>query len=172
MKTVLTSHLRGILLALGMCFCTQAFAALGDFPMTGASHRVMATRMLAAKAATASSYAATTSATTTTSSAYTENIVTLDSGTVVREFVATATNHVFAVQWNGPRLPNFQDILGSYSVRYLTPSATSNVKREGLGHSGLSASDLVVQSYGRLGHFYGSAYLPSAIPAGFTFPNQ
>lgn len=171
MKTVLTSHLRGILLALGMCLCTQAFAALGDFPMTGASHRVTATTMMAAKAATASSNVATTS-TTTTSSAYTENIVTLDSGTVVREFVATATNLVFAVQWNGPRLPNFQDILGSYAARYLTPSATSNVKSRGLGHSGLSASDLVVQSFGRLGHFSGSAYLPSAVPAGFTFPNQ
>jgi hypothetical protein len=164
MKTVLMSHLRGIFLAVGMCFCAQAFAALGGFPMTGASHRVTATSMMAAKAATSAS--TTTTSTTTASSAYTENVVTLDSGTVVHEFVATATNLVFKVTWSGPRLPNFQDILGSYSARYLTPSATSNVKLRGLGHSGLSASDLVVQSFGRLGHFYGYAYLSSAVPAG------
>lgn len=169
MKTVLMSHLRGIFLAVGMCVCAQAFAALGGFPMTGASHRVTASSMMAAKAATSSSTAA--ASTTTTSSAYTENVVTLDSGTVVHEFVATATNLVFKVTWSGPRLPNFQDILGSYSARYLTPSATSNVAPRGLGHSGLSASDLVVQSFGRLGHFYGYAYLPSAVPAGVD-PSQ
>jgi hypothetical protein len=157
-------------LATAVCACMSvpAFAALGSYPMSGADHHVTASAMVSAHAMVQAKAGSAAQASVPANAAYSENVVTLDSGTVVHEFVATATNTVFAVSWKGPRLPNFNDILGTYATRYLKPTGSDVVQSRGLSGHGLQASDLVVQSYGRLGQFSGFAYLPSAIPAGVS----
>jgi hypothetical protein len=140
------------------CASATAFAALGASPMTGADPHVSTIDRATARAMT--------SATSASNGAYTVNEVTLDSGIVVREFVATSTRLVFAVSWTGPRLPNFRNLLGTYATRYLDPKAADHPSSTGLGQRALSADDLVVQSLGRLGRFSGYAYLPSAVPVG------
>jgi hypothetical protein len=141
------------------CASVPAFAALGSYPLSAADPHVETTVRAVA-------HAAAQTAAQASNAAYSVNEVTLDSGTVVREFVATSNNTVFAVSWNGPRLPNFRNIFGTYATRYLDPTGTDIQRSVGLGQRGLSASDLVVQSFGRLGRFSGYAYLPAAIPAG------
>jgi hypothetical protein len=164
MRNFFKSGLMGVVAALCLSVAsTSAFAALGSSPMTGANNHVAASQMLSAHVMAQASASAAAQ-----NPAYSVNNVTLDSGTVVREFVATSTNEVFAVSWKGPRLPNFKDILGTYAPRYLTPTGADVVKSGGLGQRSLSASDLVVQSLGRLGQFSGYAYLPSAVPAGVS----
>lgn len=148
-----------------------AHATLGGFPLTGASAHVTSSVMVAAHAAVAgqSGTSNATPATSTGSAAYSVNTVTLESGTVVREFVATSNNLVFAIAWQGPHLPNFDLLLGTNFNRFGKASLTdAGVRSAGPAEREFSASDLVVQSYGHLGHFVGHAYLPAAVPAGVS----
>ena len=92
--------------------------------------------------------------------AFTVHIVTLPSGTVVREYVA-ANGMVFGVAWEGPTLPDLKTTLGAAFDRFATASPT-----RGGGPLAVSASDLVVYSSGHLRAFSGHAYLPQALPAG------
>ncbi|HVE11742.1 MAG TPA: DUF2844 domain-containing protein [Paraburkholderia sp.] len=163
-----------VLVAIGTAAHT-AFAALGGAPLTGADPHVASSAMTDAltKASTALQVSAASAsvnapATPAANAAYRVNVVTLDSGTVVREFVASSTNTVFAVTWSGQRAPNFADILGTYSQRYLKPSGSDLIRVGGLRQRGLNSSDLVVQSFGHFGQFIGYAYLPSAVPAGLS----
>ena len=157
-----------VLAAVCACLSAPALAALGSYPLSGANRHVTASAMVSARAMVQANAGSATQASASANAAYSENVVTLDSGTVVHEFVATATNTVFAVSWKGPRLPNFNDILGTYATRYLNPMGSDVVQSRGLTQRGLQASDLVVQSFGRLGQFSGFAYLPSAVPAGVS----
>jgi hypothetical protein len=91
---------------------------------------------------------------------YTLHIVTLPSGTIVREYAAS-NGIVFGVAWEGPTLPDLKTTLGASFDRF----ATANPTRGG-GPLAVSASDLVVYSSGHLRAFSGHAYLPQALPAG------
>ncbi|MFC0400196.1 DUF2844 domain-containing protein [Paraburkholderia rhizosphaerae] len=145
-----------------------ALASLGSFPLNGANVHVSSNVMKSAavvKEETASQTVATTPSPT---AAYTVNVVILNSGTVVHEFVAASSDTVFAVTWSGPQQPDFVDILGTYSERYLKPSGADAIHAVGLNQRSLNASDLVVQSFGHPGRFKGYAYLPSAVPAGVS----
>lgn len=165
MRNTLKSALMGLSAVLSL-FASSAFAGLGSLPMSGADHHVTSAVRLSARAMAQATVPS--SATPVEVDAYSVNNVTLDSGTVVREFVATSNNQVFAVSWTGPCLPHFDDILGNYSTRYLKPSSSDAVKSAGLGQRSLTSPDLVVQSFGRFGQFSGYAYLPSAIPTGVS----
>lgn len=92
--------------------------------------------------------------------AYSVHIVTLPSGTVVREYAAS-NGIVFGVAWEGPTLPDLKTMLGAAFDRFATASPT-----RGSGPLAVSASDLVVYSSGHLRAFAGHAYLPQALPAG------
>jgi hypothetical protein len=151
----------GVLLALG---CAASHAALGTFPLTGANEHVMASAMAAAQVNPASR-----PANSAPSTAYRVNSVTLDSGTVVREFVSTATNTVFALTWSGPAKPNLRDILGDSFSRFVASSGSEpGLKVAGTSQRELSAPDVVIRSYGHAGHFQGYAYLPAQFPAGVS----
>jgi hypothetical protein len=170
-KNMMKTGLLGLAAALSIGVAANpAVAALGSFPLTGGDHHVTSNVMESA-AAKSVSRASQTTATPPASAAYSVNVVTLASGTIVREFVATSSNAVFAVAWSGPRPPNFVDILGTYAERYLKPTGSDAIRVGGLSQRGLNSSDLVVQSFGHFGRFNGYAYLPSAVPAGFPFPN-
>ncbi|WP_367949067.1 DUF2844 domain-containing protein [Paraburkholderia sp. NMBU_R16] len=69
---------------------------------------------------------------------YTVHTLTLPSGTVVREYVASS-GLVFGVAWKGPTLPDLRATLGDAFDRYVSASAA--------GHKAalaVAASDLVV----------------------------
>ncbi|GAB2924414.1 DUF2844 domain-containing protein [Paraburkholderia jirisanensis] len=168
-KKALAMKAVGLAAAISIGFIANtAFAALGGSPLTGANPHVASSVMKAAAVVKASTASQITAASAPANALYSVNIVTLNSGTVVHEFVATSSNTVFAISWGGPRLPSFADILGSYSERYLKPSGSDLIRVGGLRQRTLSSSDLVVQSFGHAGQFNGCAYLPSAVPAGVS----
>jgi hypothetical protein len=168
-KKILACRSIGLAAAIGIgLIANTAFAALGGSPLSGANPHVASNVMNAAAVVKASTASQLTPANASANPLYSVNIVTLKSGTVVHEFVSTSSNTVFAASWSGPRLPNFADILGTYSERYLKPSGSDLVRIGGLRQRTLSSSDLVVQSFGHAGQFNGCAYLPLAVPAGVS----
>jgi hypothetical protein len=98
--------------------------------------------------------------TATTQSAYSIHLITMPSGTLVREYVAP-DGTVFGVAWQGPTLPDLKAVLGASFDAYFAATAT----RRGTPLA-VSSSDLVVYSGGHLRAFAGYAYLPPAVPAG------
>ncbi|WP_429288133.1 DUF2844 domain-containing protein [Paraburkholderia sp. GAS206C] len=96
----------------------------------------------------------------TSQSAYTVHLMTLSSGTVVREYVAP-NGTVFGVAWEGPTLPDLKTTLGAAFDQYVAATATRRATP-----LAVSNSDLVVFSGGHLRAFAGHAYLPQAVPAG------
>jgi Protein of unknown function (DUF2844) len=83
-------------------------------------------------------------------------------GTTVREYVSPAGT-VFAVAWQGPMLPDLQQLLGAYFGRYADAVAEP---RNGRGPVSIALPDLIVQSGGHMRAFTGRAYLPEQIPNG------
>lgn len=98
--------------------------------------------------------------TAATQSAYSVCVMTLPSGTLVREYVAS-NGIVFGVAWEGPTLPDLKTVLGASFDEYVAAGAT----RRGTPLA-VSSRDLVVYSGGHLRAFSGHAYLPQAVPAG------
>ncbi|CAB3757091.1 DUF2844 domain-containing protein [Paraburkholderia humisilvae] len=159
----------GLAVVVGIGFTANtATATLGGFPLTGANPHVTSNVMQVAAVMKATKSSQAPAATSSGNAVYSVNVVTLNSGTVVREFVATSSGTVFAVAWSGPWQPNFVDILGPYSERFLKPSGADVIRAGGLSQRSLSSSDLVVESFGHFGRFIGHAYLPSAVPVGVS----
>jgi hypothetical protein len=99
-----------------------------------------------------------------TATGYTVNVIQTDNNTTVREYVSDA-GKVFAVSWNGPLLPDLQQILGTYYTDY---QAQANTPHIGHRHLTIDRTDLVVHSNGRMRAFYGHAYVPALLPPNFT----
>ena len=95
---------------------------------------------------------------------YTVSQSTLDSGTVVREYV-NSDGTVFAVSWSGPALPDLRTLLGD-KFAVLTGAAAQRPKA---GHSQLALErpDVVIVSGGHMRAYAGHAWIPGALPAGF-----
>lgn len=166
---VLTARLIGFAVAVCIGFAANtAVAALGSFPLTGADPHVASNVMREATVLKAATGSQANAATPSANALYRVNVVTLNSGTVVREFVATSSGNVFALTWEGPQTPNYAAILGSYSERYLRPAGKDVIRVGGVSETSLSSPDLVVQSMGHLGHFHGCAYLPQEFPDGLS----
>jgi hypothetical protein len=98
--------------------------------------------------------------TATTQRAYSIHVITMPSGTLVREYVAP-NGIVFGVAWQGPTLPDLKSVLGAS----FDPYVAATTMRRGTPLA-VSTSDLVVYSGGHLRAFAGYAYLPPAVPAG------
>ncbi|HVO41640.1 MAG TPA: DUF2844 domain-containing protein [Aggregatilineales bacterium] len=81
----------------------------------------------------------------------------------IKEYVAEGA--VFAVSWEGPALPNLRQLLGSYFETYKTAAQAERTSHRSLV---VRTPDLVVESSGRMGAFFGRAYLPRSFPAGVT----
>lgn len=95
---------------------------------------------------------------------YTVHEIQAASGTVVREYVS-AQGQVFAVAWQGPLMPDLQQILGSYFADY---QAAARSKRARRGPLLVQQPGLVVQSGGHMRSFSGRAYIPELLPANVT----
>lgn len=82
-------------------------------------------------------------------------------GTVVREYVA-ASGKVFAVSWQGPTTPDFQQLLGAYYDQL----QNAQLKRNGRGPLLIHQQRLVFHSGGHMRAFTGRAYIRDMVPAG------
>jgi hypothetical protein len=92
--------------------------------------------------------------------------MTLANGDTVREFM-NPDGAVFAIAWRGPARPDLRQLLGARFDTLQSDNAAAKVK--GLRRPlTVERSDFVVQSGGHPGAFWGLAYLPQAIPAGFS----
>lgn len=91
--------------------------------------------------------------------------ITDASGGVVREYVSTG-GKVFGVSWQGPFVPNMQQLLGAYYV-YLQQYAQSQTSHHG-GPLIIQRYDFVFSSAGHMGARRGRAYVPGLLPASLT----
>ena len=93
----------------------------------------------------------------------------IDTGALaVREYL-TRAGRVFAVSWQGPTLPDLQQLLGTYFGEFQTQVAAARVNNAGIHRQLLiDEPDLVVASAGRLRDFFGIAYVPGLVPAGVS----
>lgn len=103
-------------------------------------------------------------------SGYTVHEYQTPSGATVREFAA-ADGTVFAVAWQGPTLPDITHLLGKYFDQYKGAMDARGGTTGSRRRASLRQDDLVVQSYGHVGAFYGKAYLPQLLPQGVS-PDQ
>ena len=87
------------------------------------------------------------------------------SGTVIREYVSS-TGSVFGVAWQGPWLPDLQQILGPAFQQYQALMRTAQANRHGHGPVIIDTPDLVVQIGGHPRALAGSAYVPQLVPPG------
>ena len=98
-------------------------------------------------------------------STHTVHALETPGGGMVREF-AGADGQVFAVAWRGPGRPDLRQLLGE---RFDTLQA-DNARRPRLRRTPMTVSrdDFVVRTGGHPGAFWGVAYLPRQLPAGFS----
>lgn len=99
---------------------------------------------------------------------WTLNTTTQDDGTVIREYL-DRSGSVFAVAWRGPRVASLDALLGSYFSAWQQGLAAAHAARGGgYGPVALREPGLVVESGGHMGALVGRAWLPKALPQGFT----
>jgi len=91
---------------------------------------------------------------------YTVVEIQTDAGTVVREYVSPS-GKVFAVAWDGPRMPDLEQLFGSYFASYQDAART---RRAGHGPLRVDQPGLVVHSGGHMRAFSGQAYVPQLLP--------
>lgn len=144
-------RLLGFVLAGGLVLSVPAHATLGGKASTVEADR---TRL---KARIASQIDRTT---------YSVHELTLESGTVAREYLRP-DGTVFAVSWQGAQRPNLKQLFGdSYFTRFQADNtATARIRMRRAMAS--THSDFVVRTGGHSGGFWGFAYLPQTAPAGF-----
>ncbi|MDB6061937.1 MAG: hypothetical protein JWM78_2040 [Verrucomicrobiaceae bacterium] len=98
----------------------------------------------------------------TLSNGYTVHELQTDNGISVREYASTQ-GKIFAVTWEGPFLPDLQQLLGTY---FPTFKAAAEAQRAtgARGPLAVTQDDLVVQSGGHMRAYSGKAYVISLIP--------
>lgn len=143
-----------VICALLFAQSAPAFAALGaaagPAPVNGA---VQAESARAKASARVSSY-----------NGYTVSETLQPSGTTVREYISPA-NIVFAVSWQGPDMPNLQELLGTYAEQYVSAASVPHAGRRAVA---IQSDQLVLHSGGHMRSFAGSAYVPALLPQGVT----
>jgi Protein of unknown function (DUF2844) len=99
------------------------------------------------------------------SPAFNVHQIKASNGTVVREYVSSAGT-VFAVAWNGPFLPDLEQLLGTYFDQYSAGVKANKATYVGRRPLNLQLPGLVVQTSGHVRDYHGHAYLPSQVPGG------
>ncbi|MEM4986234.1 DUF2844 domain-containing protein [Collimonas sp. H4R21] len=147
-----------VMCALLFAQSAPAFAALGAAagPAAGTVQADSVARAKASASARVTSY-----------NGYTVSEVVEPSGTTVREYIG-ADNVVFAVSWQGPSMPNLQQLLGSYADQF---AAAASEPHQGRRAVAIQSDQLVLRSGGHMRSFAGSAYVPALLPQGVTPDN-
>lgn len=96
---------------------------------------------------------------------YAVHEITTAVGVHVREYL-TSDGRVFAVSWEGPFMPDLQQMLGAYYSRFTEAASAPHVGSR--RHFRVAQPGLVVESNGRMRAFYGRAWDPSLLPPNFT----
>src|SRR5208282_6048797 len=91
--------------------------------------------------------------------------ITDASGSVVREYV-TPAGKVFGVSWQGPFVPNMQQLLGSY-FPYLQQYAQAQTGRHG-GPLIIQKGNFVFSSGGHMRGYQGRAYVINLFPTNLS----
>ena len=98
--------------------------------------------------------------------ASTVETLTLPNGGTVEEYVG-AHGVVFGVSWRGPGRPDLEQLLGDHFATLQADNPLPGGRRTRSPLT-VNRTDLVVHSGGHPGAFWGSAYLPQQLPAGFS----
>ena len=104
--------------------------------------------------------------TSTAAGAYTVHTLTLPNQGVVKEFTR-ADGKVFAIVWRAPGRPDLRQLLGD-GFDTMQADNAHRVGRRVRRPISVSRSDLVVQSGGHPGAFWGVAVMVSLEPTGFN----
>ena len=96
---------------------------------------------------------------------YTGYLLTLPNGGTINEFAASGV--VFGLSWRTPGRPDLVQLLGPH---FATFQAGFSPPMRGIRRSPptIAKSDLVIQSRGHPGAFFGRALLPALAPTGFS----
>jgi hypothetical protein len=86
-------------------------------------------------------------------------------GTTIREYVST-TGMVLAVSWDGPWLPDLQQMLGPYFDAYQRNAAAVRNARRSHGPITIRTGEMVIQVGGHPRAFTGRAYIERMLPQG------
>jgi hypothetical protein len=95
---------------------------------------------------------------------YTIHQLSSAGGRTIREYVSPK-GLVFGVAWQGPTMPNLQQLLGSYFEQM--KEAAGSRKQRG-GPLVVRTDNLVMVSGGHMRSFHGIAYAPNLLPAGVS----
>lgn len=96
---------------------------------------------------------------------YSVSTSVLDTDTVVREY-SDSRGVVFAVSWSGPVLPDLRTLLGIHFSTMRDAAAAR--PKAGNSQLALRRPDVVIVSGGHMRAFTGRAWIPTALPAGFS----
>jgi hypothetical protein len=107
---------------------------------------------------------------------YAVHEITMASGAKVREFVSPA-GAVFAIAWDGPFPPNFQQLLGPYYQQVQEALADQKAAQQASEQQGgatrrrrgpvmVETPGLVFAQSGHMRSFHGVAYIPQLVPQG------
>jgi hypothetical protein len=88
-------------------------------------------------------------------------------GTTINEY-ATRDGLIFAYTWQGPTMPDLARLLGPYAEPYRAKAATQLGEFGHLHASRVEQGDVIVESGGQMRSYVGRAWLPAAIPGGFS----
>lgn len=83
-------------------------------------------------------------------------------GRTVREYISPA-GLVFGIAWQGPTMPDLQQLLGSYFGQL---KRAAQARRRRGGPLVVQTKDFVLVSGGHMRAFHGFAYAPNLLPAG------
>lgn len=129
--------------------CLPALAALSAAPTDfGAKQTGIKARILAAQSVN-----------------YRVSESTLDTGTVVREYVSNQ-GLVFAVSWSGPRMPDLESLLGQHFATMRAEN--SKFPRAGRSQVRIERPDVSIVVSGHMRAFEGKAWVQKDFPAGFS----
>jgi hypothetical protein len=139
-----------------LCFAAL-FSAAPTHAALGGAYSSLATDRLRLSARSVSTSAAAN---------FTVHTMTTPVGGSVKEFTR-GDGTVFAVTWTGPTPPDLRQLLGDYFDRYRAAGQLVNGRRRHRPPH-VNDPDLIVQTGGHPGAFFGAAYLPQMAPAGFS----
>jgi hypothetical protein len=103
---------------------------------------------------------------TATDANHTISTLALPNGAAVREFT-NAAGMVYAVTWSGPGKPDLRVLLGDHFAALQQASAAMGPRFRRMPPM-VHQRDLVIETGGHMGYFWGTAYVPSLAPQGFT----
>jgi hypothetical protein len=94
---------------------------------------------------------------------YTTCEITISTGTHLREFVSPS-GVVFGIAWDGPIVPELQQFLGAYFQSYLDAVRAQKSKAFSRRPLRIHLPDLVFETGGHMGSYYGRAYIQQTVP--------